>query len=164
MTTIETSISEGATARTVVEGESEASSGTYILTSFTSMVPSAASTEMQPTTRITQISSNEINSDSPCHETSLPYGYYHNCSLTIMGCGLDSSRTFTNDNGIAYCTALPSMNSHDGRDLSITLSGCMDDTIHTGVPSEFVIRCSWMETLNSATTLPSSSAIVRYAA
>ena len=164
VTTIKTTISEGATAHTIVNGKSETSSGTYISSKFTSMEPSSASTDMQPTTIFIKISSNEINSDSPCYETSLPYRFYHNCSLTIMGCGLDSSGTFAGNNSIAYCTALPSMNSHDGRDLSITLSGCMDDTIHTGVPSEFVIRCSWMETLNSATTLPSSSAIVRYAA
>ena len=164
VTTVKTAISEESTAHTVANGKSETSSGTYISTKFTSMEPSSASTDMQPTTIFIKISSNEINSDSPCYETSLPYRYHHNCSLTIMGCGLDSSGTFASGNSIAYCTALPSINSHDGRDLSITLSGCMDDTIHTGVPSEFVIHCSWAEALNSATTLPSSSAIVHHVA
>ena len=164
MTTIRTTISEKSTAHTVVKGESKTSSGTYIFTSFTSMVPSAASTEMQPTTSFTQISSNEINGDSPCHETSLPYGYYHNCSLTITSCGLDPSGTLASDNSIAHCTALRSINCPDDREFSITLSGCVGETTFTGVPSEFVIHCSFMETLSSATTLPSSSDIVRYAA
>ena len=86
MTTIETAISEKSTAHTVVDSRSEASSGTYVSSTFASMEPNAASTEMQPTTSFIQISSDYINSDSPCHETSLPYEYYHNCSLTITGC------------------------------------------------------------------------------
>ena len=108
MTTIRTTISEEPAAHTVVEGESEVSLGTYILTSFISMVPSAASAEMQPTTSITQISSNEINSDSLCYETSLPYGYYHNCSLTITGCGLDLHPEPLSAT-IVLLTALPSI-------------------------------------------------------
>ena len=159
-----TTISEGATAHTVVEGESKTSSVTFISSTFSSMVPSAASTEMQPTTSITQISSNGINSDSPCRETNLPYGYYYNCSLTITGCGLDPSGTFASDNGIACCTAWHSTNCHDNMEFSFIMNNCLYDTTHTGVPSEFIIHFSWAETLNSATTLPSSSAIVRYAA
>ena len=164
VTTVKTAISEESTAHTVADRESEASSGTYISSTFASMEPNAASTEMQPTTSFIQISSDYINSDSPCHETSLPYGYYHNCSLTITGCGLDSSGTFSGDHSIAYCTALGSINCHANMELFVTLNGCMDDTTHTGVPSEFVICYSWAETLNSATTLPSSSTVVRYAA
>ena len=164
MTTIETAISEKSTAHTVVDSRSEASSGTYVSSTFASMEPNAASTEMQPTTSFIQISSDYINSDSPCHETSLPYEYYHNCSLTITGCRLGPSGTLASDNGITYCTALGSINCHANMELFVTLNGCMDDTTHTGVPSEFVICYSWAETLNSATTLPSSSTVVRYAA
>ena len=164
VTTIETAISGGPTTHTVVKGESETSTGTYIPTNFNSMEPSAASTEMQPTTSFSQISSNEANSNSPSRETSPSYEHYHICNLTITGCGLNPSGTFASDRNIAYCTALRSINCHDDRELSITLTGCMNNTIHTGMPSELVIQlnCAWK--LNSATTLPSSSDTVRYAA
>ena len=164
VTTIKTAISEKSTTHTVVGRESATSSGTYIPTNFNSMVPSAASTEMQPTTSFSQISSNEANSNSPSRETSPSYEHYHICNLTITGCGLDPSGTFASDHSIACRTALSSINCRDDRELSITLTGCMNNTIHTGMPSELVIQlnCAWK--LNSATTLPSSSDTVRYAA
>ena len=164
VTTIKTTISEGTITHTVVGRESATSSGTYIPTSFTSMVPSASSTEMQSTTSLTQISSNEINSNSPNCETSPSYKHHHIGNLTITGGGLNPSGTFASDNSIAYCTALGSINCHDNRELSITLASCMNNTAHTGVPSPFVIHfnCAWKP--NGATTLPSSSDIVRYAA
>ena len=164
MTTIKTTISEGTITHTVVGRESATSSNTYIPTSFTSMVPSPASTEMQPTTSFTQILSNEINSNSPSCVTSPPYGYYHIGNLTITGCGLNPSGTFASDRNIAYCTTLRSMNCRDDRELSITLNACMNNITHTGVPSELVIHFSCAEKLNSATTLPSSSDTVRYVA
>ena len=164
MTTIETAISGGPTTHTVVKGESETSTGTYIPTNFNSVEPSAASTEMQPNTSFSQISSNEANSNSPSRETSPSYEHYHICNLTITGCGLNPSGTFASDRNIAYCTALRSINCHDDRELSITLTSCMNNTIHTGMPSELVIQfnCAWK--LNSTTTLPSSSDTVRYVA
>ena len=164
MTTIETTISEGPTTHTVVGRGSVTLSGTYIPTNFTSMVPSASSTEMQSTTSLTQNSSNEINSNIPNCETSPPYGYYHIGNLTITGCGLDPSGTFASDYSIAYCTALGSINCHDNRELSITLTGCTNNITHTGMQSELVILLNCIGTLNGTTTLPSSSNIVRYAA
>ena len=164
VTTIETAISGGPTTHTVVKGESETSTGTYIPTNFNSVEPSAASTEMQPNTSFSQISSNEANSNSPSRETSPSYEHYHICNLTITGCGLHPSGTFASDRNIAYCTTLRSMNCRDDRELSITLNACMNNITHTGVPSEFVIHFSCVEELNSATTLPSSSDTVRYAA
>ena len=164
VTTIQTTISEGTTTHTVVGRESATSSGTYIPTNITSMEPSPASIEMQPTTSLTQISSNEINSNSPSCVTSPPYEYYHTGNLTITGCGLNPSGTFASDRNIAYCTTLRSMNCRDDRELSITLNACMNNITHTGVPSELVIHFSCAEKLNSATTLPSSSDTVRYAA
>ena len=164
VTTIKTTIPEKLTTHTVVGRESATSSGTYIPADFHSIVPSAASTEMQPTTSLTQISSNEINSNSPSCVTSPPYGCYHIGNLTITGCGLNPSGTFASDRSIAYCTTLRSMNCRDDRELSITLNACMNNITHTGVPSEFVIHFSCVEELNSATTLPSSSDTVRYAA
>ena len=164
MTTIETTISKESTAHTVVEGKSETSSGRFISSTFASMVPSAASTEMQPTTSFIQISSNEINSNTPSRETSLPYEYSHCSSLTITGYCLDPSGTFTNDNSVVFCTTLRSTNCPDDREFFITLSGCMGETTFAGVPSEFFINFSYIKTFNSATTLPSSSDTVRYAA
>ena len=164
VTTIETAISGGPTTHTVVKGESETSTGTYIPTNFNSVEPSAASTEMQPTTSCTRIASNKINSNSPSCETSSSYEYCHCWGLTITGCGLSPSAAFASDHSIAYCTALGSMNYRDDRELSITLNGYMNNNTHTAVPSAFVIHfnCAWKP--NSATTLPSSSDIVRYAA
>ena len=163
-TTIETTISEGPTTHTVVGRESATSSGTYIPTNFHSMVPSAASTEIQPTTSFIQVSSNEINSDGPSCVTIPPYEYYHIGNLTITGCGLNPSGTFASDRNIAYCTTLRSMNCRDNRELPITLNAYMNNITHTGVPSELVTHFSCAEKLNSATPLPSSSDIVRYAA
>ena len=163
MTTIKTAISEKSTTHTVVGRESATSSGTYIPTNFNSMVPSAASTEIQFTTSLTQISSNEINSSSPSCETSPPYEYYHIGNLTITGGGLNPSGTFASDNSIAYCTALGSINCHDNRELSITLTGCTNNITHTGMQSELVILLNCIGTLNGTTTLPSSSASIRYA-
>ena len=164
VTTIETTISEEPTTQAVVVRGSVTLSGTYIPTNFTSMVPSASSTEMQSTTSLTQISSNKINSNSPSRETSPSYEHYHICNLTITGCGLNPSGTFASDRNIAYCTALRSINCHDDRELSITLTGCMNNTIHTGMPSELVIQlnCAWK--LNSATTLPSSNVNIHHVA
>ena len=164
VTTIETSISEKSSTHTVVGREGATSTGTYISTSFASMVPSPASTEVQSTTSFTQIPSDEINNNSPSRETSPPYEYCHICNLTITCCGLDPSRTFASDHSIAYRTALGSINCRDDRELSITLNACMNNITHIGVPSEFVIHFSCMETPNSAATLASSSDIVRYAA
>ena len=162
--TIKTTIPEKLTTHTVVGRESATSSGTYIPTNFHSMIPSAASTEMQPTTSFTQISSNKINSNFPSCETSPTYEYSHFWELTVTGCVLNPSGTFASDHNIAYCTALRSMNCRDNRKLSITLNACMNNITHTGVLSELVIHFSCMEKLNSATTLPSSSDTVRYAA
>ena len=164
VTTIETTISEGPTTHTVVGRGSVTLSGTYIPTNFTSMVPSASSTEMQSTTSLTQNSSNEINSNIPNCETSPPYGYYHIGNLTITGCGLDPSGTFASDYSIAYCTALSPINCHDGKELSITLTGCMNNTTHTGTPSGLVIQLNCAGTLNSATTLPSSNVNIHHVA
>ena len=163
MTTIKTAISEKSTTHTVVGRESATSSGTYIPTNFNSMVPSAASTEIQFTTSLTQISSNEINSSSPSCVTSPPYEYYYIGNLTITGCGLNPSGTFASDYSIAYCTALGSINCHDNRELSITLTGCTNNITHTGMQSELVILLNCIGTLNGTTTLPSSSASIRYA-
>ena len=164
VTTIETKVSEESTTHTVVEGKCKTSSGTYIPTSFTSMVPSPASTEMQPTTSFTRMSSNEINNSSPICVTSPSYEYSHIYSFTITGCGLNPSGTFASDHRITYCTALSSINCRDDRELSITLTGCTNNITHTGVPSELVIHFSCAEKFNGATTLPSSSDTVRYAA
>ena len=164
VTTIQTTISEGTTTHTVVGRESATSSGTYIPTNITSMEPSPASIEMQPTTSLTQISSNEINSNSPSCVTSPPYEYYYIGNLTITGCGLNPSGTFASDYSIAYCTALSPINCHDGKELSITLTGCMNNTTHTGTPSELVIQLNCAGTLNSATTLPSSNVNIHHVA
>ena len=162
--TIKTTIPEKLTTHTVVGRESATSSGTYIPTNFHSMIPSAASTEMQPTTSFTQISSNKINSNFPSCETSPTYEYSHFWELTVTGCGLNPSATFASGHSIAYCTALGSINCHDNRGLSITLNGCMDATIHTEVPSAFVIQLNCMGTLNDATASPSSSNIIHHVA
>ena len=164
VTTIKTTIPEESATHTVVKGESETSTGTYIPTSFTSVEPSPASTEMQPTTTFTRISSSKINSNSPSCVTSPPYEYYYIGNLTITGCGLNPSGTFASDYSIAYCTALSPINCHDGKELSITLTGCMNNTTHTGTPSELVIQLNCAGTLNSATTLPSSNVNIHHVA
>ena len=164
VTTIETTISEEPTTHAVVGRGSVTLSGTYIPTNFTSMVPSASSTEMQSTTSLTQISSNKINSNSPSRETSPYYEYYHICNLTITGCGLDPSGTFASDHSIACRTALSSINCRDDREVSITLTGCTKNTTHTGMLSELVIQLNCAGTFNGATTLPSSSNIVHHVA
>ena len=164
VTTIETSISEKSSTHTVVGREGATSTGTYISTSFASMVPSPASTEVQSTTSFTQIPSDEINNNSPSRETSPPYEYYYIGNLTITGCGLNPSGTFASDYSIAYCTALSPINCHDGKELSITLTGCMNNTTHTGTPSELVIQLNCAGTLNSATTLPSSNVNIHHVA
>ena len=112
-TTIETSISERPSTHTVLGRESATSTGTYISTGFASMEPSAASSEIQPTSSFSQISSNEANSNSPSCETSPTYEYSHFWELTVTGCRLNPSATFASGHSIAYCTALGSINCHD---------------------------------------------------